>query len=887
MGFLKKKPSVKLPNGSELVRTSSAKSFVGSPPATNSLPATIEEGRDEDGTSSRLFGTETDIVKAGDSVSTAAPSRTSAASLGGRDKEAREKPAHAKSSSGKSPPKPRKKHSSGGGGATGGSNSKKPTSSNSAVVKAKTKTKDASHQQHQQHRKSRKDGTTAAASERKSRSRTTSPVQFGFKKAPGTDKKKHRQQRQRSRGRSQGPATAGKSSVDLERIITKNKPSKIKNSPSSKSTLTGATPKISNGKKSTSSSNKPGRSKKRSVSRSRSASRSKSRPSPGHHGRTARGVNTFKKRLQQQHQLSYDDSYGSSSSSESSYDSCSDYTGDDDEYTTGNEDSTMYTDGSESFVSIGYNTTEDSGNHTNGISASTSGDTDADTTGDEGVGMEVSPHSFRSRGTAGFTSSFESYGEKSKMKSNHSKNSVKSASPKVLGQMAKDSLTALGNLSIENKAKNNENKEESDKNNTDDDGNGTSNDERSLSDGTADETLSAVESSTAAKSLELGHADFMKKMQEFEAINEDHQLVVQVTEHGNVEKLLLQEISYIPKPSKPDEIVIKVDCSTITLQDCMIRRGKWYEMQKLPFVPGADFVGTIYEMGEEATNNSTFQVGDKVAAVVPSGGNAKYISIEYQSIIRVPNEVDSVVALCLSSTYVPAREALDLARKLNTPFTGANILIIGGNGPSGLATIELALLEGANVFTTADGRHHEYLTNLGARCFPIDPNKWLPTLQGKMDVVLDSVCLDGYDSSSLALNPSGKLVCTGMSAVYTQGQIRAFGMKDVRDYKAMYCRMRARYLLNNTLYYDRMERYDLAPNEYAQHFRYLCHLASKDTITPLVSARAPLNLVASMQKAIEHGDTTYGVCVCVPWSTKTDPDTDPGTTPGINPGNAS
>ena len=56
-----------------------------------------------------------------------------------------------------------------------------------------------------------------------------------------------------------------------------------------------------------------------------------------------------------------------------------------------------------------------------------------------------------------------------------------------------------------------------------------------------------------------------------------------------------------------------------------------------------------------------------------------------------------------------------------------------------------------------------------------------------------------------------------------------------------------------------------------QHFSYLCHLASKDSITPLVSNRLPLNMVASMQKAIERGDTTYGVCVCMPWLTNTGP----------------
>ena len=101
------------------------------------------------------------------------------------------------------------------------------------------------------------------------------------------------------------------------------------------------------------------------------------------------------------------------------------------------------------------------------------------------------------------------------------------------------------------------------------------------------------------------------------------------------------------------------------------------------------------------------------------------------------------------------------------------------------------------------------------QCFPIDPSKWLPTLQGKIDVVLDSVCLDGYESSQLALNPSGTLVCTGMSAIFTLGQIRSFGMNDARDMKAMYCRMKAKYFSKNTVYYDRMERYHLAPNEYA------------------------------------------------------------------------
>mmetsp|Transcript_33432 Transcript_33432/g.71254 ORF Transcript_33432/g.71254 Transcript_33432/m.71254 type:complete len:126 (+) Transcript_33432:1-378(+) len=110
-----------------------------------------------------------------------------------------------------------------------------------------------------------------------------------------------------------------------------------------------------------------------------------------------------------------------------------------------------------------------------------------------------------------------------------------------------------------------------------------------------------------------------------------------------------------------------------------------------------------------------------------------------------------------------------------------------------------------------------------------------------------------------------------MSAVYTQGAIQVYGMgPDLRDTKAKYLDMQAKYVLSNTSRYSKAERYDLDLNEYAQHFRYLCYLAGKDSISPLVSTLSPLNLVPSVQKMIERCKASYGVCVCTPWITKAD-----------------
>ena len=330
-------------------------------------------------------------------------------------------------------------------------------------------------------------------------------------------------------------------------------------------------------------------------------------------------------------------------------------------------------------------------------------------------------------------------------------------------------------------------------------------------------------------------------------------------------------IKGIPQCEEPDDVVIKVDCSTITLQDCMIRRGKWFEMQSLPFIPGADIVGTITQLGSTSLETK-FKIGELVAAVVPSGGNAKYAKVKARDLLAVPKGVDSVTALCISSTYVPAKQSLEAARFAGTPLTGANVLVIGANGPTALAAIDLATMEGANVFVTADKRHHDHLLRMGVKqCFPVNPRKWLPELEGKMDVVLDSVCLDGYESSLQALGPKGKLVCTGMSATFTQGRIEGpLGFGDLRLMTASYQKAKVKYRMSNATYYDKVESFNNEKAIYAQYFKYLCHIQSKGQFKPAVAARASLTMVSSIQKAIERGDTPYGVCVATPWLTRDD-----------------
>lgn len=156
-----------------------------------------------------------------------------------------------------------------------------------------------------------------------------------------------------------------------------------------------------------------------------------------------------------------------------------------------------------------------------------------------------------------------------------------------------------------------------------------------------------------------------------------------------------QRLSTIPRCVKPDDIVIMVKCSSISLRDCMLRRGACLEQLPLPYVPGSEMVGIVCALGEEAKEAGTIKTGDRVAAFsARGGGNAKYATVSYRDAMVVPENVASMKALCLLSAYVPAFQALAAGRKESRPFFGADILVIGVNpgNPVGFAIAEREFL---------------------------------------------------------------------------------------------------------------------------------------------------------------------------------------------------
>ena len=233
----------------------------------------------------------------------------------------------------------------------------------------------------------------------------------------------------------------------------------------------------------------------------------------------------------------------------------------------------------------------------------------------------------------------------------------------------------------------------------------------------------------------------------------------------------------IPEPASETDVVLKVSASTVSYNDCLIRSGFSFNLinpTSLPATPGSDVVGNIIKLGKKARQ---FQVGDRVACLVRTGGNARYISVPQEDLVEVPRSCDSAEAACMVSTYSSAYQALRIVTNDEFTLNDKTILVTGGIEPIGQALIQLCARAGAQeIYATAPVHRHRYVKSvLGAKPLPMQPDEWLETTKGSMDIVFDITCHDVQESPRASLKSDGVVVSIGMSALMRKEKQGVFG----------------------------------------------------------------------------------------------------------------
>ena len=95
-------------------------------------------------------------------------------------------------------------------------------------------------------------------------------------------------------------------------------------------------------------------------------------------------------------------------------------------------------------------------------------------------------------------------------------------------------------------------------------------------------------------------------------------------------------------PLAPGQARIRMEATGVSFAERTMRRGKYYQQPKFPFVPGYDVVGTIEELGPDAP--AGLAVGDRVAALTKIGGWARQLVLEAGDLVPVPAAVSAVDA---------------------------------------------------------------------------------------------------------------------------------------------------------------------------------------------------------------------------------------------------
>lgn len=272
-----------------------------------------------------------------------------------------------------------------------------------------------------------------------------------------------------------------------------------------------------------------------------------------------------------------------------------------------------------------------------------------------------------------------------------------------------------------------------------------------------------------------------------------------------------------------------------------------------------DVIGDVAAVGK---NVEGWQKGDRVAAFVNTGGNARYIVVPSNVLVPVPRVLDAAEAVCMVSTYMTAWQSLQLILGDEKSLSGKRILIVGGIDPVCQALIQLSNRAGAEkVYCTAPGNKHKYVKSvLGAKPLPMRPDEWLPLVEGKMDVVYDQACQDGFDSSKKALDQHGTLVCVGMYAMLKSQTVGIFGA----SLSAYWTKAKAKYFMSNTKFYQVHTSFRKDPETFKKDLEHLFQLLRKREIKPHIAKRVALADVPEAQSYLEAG-RARGAIVCFPW----------------------
>jgi NADPH:quinone reductase-like Zn-dependent oxidoreductase len=246
----------------------------------------------------------------------------------------------------------------------------------------------------------------------------------------------------------------------------------------------------------------------------------------------------------------------------------------------------------------------------------------------------------------------------------------------------------------------------------------------------------------------------------------DHMRAVVHDRYGPPEVLRVADVER-PVP-KEDEVLVRVNASTVTRGDTMGVRSEDYRFTRV-FTGirrprrtslGTEFAGVVEEVGADVKE---FRVGDDVFGI-KNGANAEYVTVRETGVIaRKPKGLTFEEAAAVPDGSLLALTCLRPAE----PLQGKSVLVYGAAGSVGTAAVQLLVHHfEADVTAVCDTKDVEVVRSLGAHAV-LDRLREDFTKNGETyDVIFDAVGKHSFRRCRRSVKPRGIYISMDLGFMY-------------------------------------------------------------------------------------------------------------------------
>lgn len=175
-----------------------------------------------------------------------------------------------------------------------------------------------------------------------------------------------------------------------------------------------------------------------------------------------------------------------------------------------------------------------------------------------------------------------------------------------------------------------------------------------------------------------------------------------------------------------------------------------------PDIVGLELAGEVVGVGPDVFS---YEVGDRVMAVVGGGGQAELCVVHERHALPVPEHLEWSEAGGFAEAFTTAHDALFTQAGLSS---GERVCIHGAAGGVGSAAVQIAAATGAHVTASVRNHdHHDAVSDLGADEV-VDPADFVDA--GPYDVILELVGAPNWPGNLKAVAAWGRIVLIGVGA---------------------------------------------------------------------------------------------------------------------------